>query len=328
MAQTVGQHGIAAFTNPSNGDALDANIVKGNDNSLRSAYVDHDSDPGVHVQSSLLAARPAAGTAGRKWLTTDAGSVKLWFDDGSAWQEISYIPSTGTPTLSSLNVTGDLTVDTSTLKVDSANNRVGVGTATPGATLDVTGTVRASDTLTVTSGGASITGTVTATTFSGSLATSNLTGSSLPAGITGSSLTSVGTLANLTMSGAGTANLQDGVLQRPRIQDYGEVRTTPAISAGTLTLNLENGNVFGVSLNANITTLTISNPSASGTACSFTLAFTADGTARTVTWGSSVKWAGAVSPTLTSTSGRVDIFTFVTWDAGANWYGFVAGQNF
>ena len=30
-----------------------------------------------------------------------------------------------------LDVTGDLTVDTNTLYVDSANNRVGVGTARP-----------------------------------------------------------------------------------------------------------------------------------------------------------------------------------------------------
>ena len=37
----------------------------------------------------------------------------------------------GTATLASATITGDLTVDTSTLKVDSANNRVGVGTASP-----------------------------------------------------------------------------------------------------------------------------------------------------------------------------------------------------
>jgi len=34
-------------------------------------------------------------------------------------------------------ITGDLTVDTSTLKVDSTNNRVGILTATPGAPLDI-----------------------------------------------------------------------------------------------------------------------------------------------------------------------------------------------
>jgi hypothetical protein len=34
-------------------------------------------------------------------------------------------------------ITGDLTVDTSTLKVDSANNRVGVATTTPGCRVDI-----------------------------------------------------------------------------------------------------------------------------------------------------------------------------------------------
>jgi hypothetical protein len=43
----------------------------------------------------------------------------------------------GTATLASATITGDLTVDTSTLKVDSANNRVGVLTASPAQSLDV-----------------------------------------------------------------------------------------------------------------------------------------------------------------------------------------------
>jgi hypothetical protein len=62
--------------------------VRGNDNSLRTAYVNHDADAGIHLQSSTFASRPAAGTAGRKWITTDAGSYKLWFDDGTRWHEI------------------------------------------------------------------------------------------------------------------------------------------------------------------------------------------------------------------------------------------------
>ena len=40
-------------------------------------------------------------------------------------------------TLSSLTVSGDLTVDTSTLKVDSTNNRVGIGNASPDVSLDL-----------------------------------------------------------------------------------------------------------------------------------------------------------------------------------------------
>jgi len=45
--------------------------------------------------------------------------------------------SGGTATLASATITGDLTVDTSTLKVDSTNNYVGVGTATPTARVDI-----------------------------------------------------------------------------------------------------------------------------------------------------------------------------------------------
>jgi len=55
----------------------------------------------------------------------------------------------GTATLASATITGDLTVDTSTLKVDSANNRVGIGTATPSVALDVVGASALSGTVSV-----------------------------------------------------------------------------------------------------------------------------------------------------------------------------------
>ena len=51
--------------------------------------------------------------------------------------------ASGTATLASATITGDLTVDTNTLKVDSANNRVGINTASPTDTLDVNGRVTA-----------------------------------------------------------------------------------------------------------------------------------------------------------------------------------------
>jgi len=48
--------------------------------------------------------------------------------------------SGGTATLASATISGDLTVDTSTLKVDSTNNRVGIGTASPAHLLDILAT--------------------------------------------------------------------------------------------------------------------------------------------------------------------------------------------
>jgi hypothetical protein len=49
--------------------------------------------------------------------------------------------ASGTATLASATITGDLTVDTSTLKVDSTNNRVGIGTASPAYPLSVAGRI-------------------------------------------------------------------------------------------------------------------------------------------------------------------------------------------
>jgi hypothetical protein len=273
MAQTVGQHGLASFTNPSNGDALDATVVKANDNSTRDAYVDHDSDSGIHVQSSLLASRPTAGVAGRKWMTTDTGSIKLWFDTGSAWEEIIVSSATNAATATTLQ---------------TARNINGVSF----------------------NGSADITVTAAAGTLSGS---------TLASGVTASSLTSVGTLSALAMA--------DGVISRPRFTDYAETYTTPTISGGGLTLNIENGNVFRVSRNANISTVTISNPSGTGNACSFTLIFDANGTSYTITWPSAVKWPAGVAPTITTTASRSDVFVFYTNDAGATWYAMTASQN-
>ena len=106
-----------------------------------------------------------------------------------------------------------------------------------------------------------------------------------------------------------------------------ETKTAPTISSGTLTLDCSLGNVFHVSLDAAITSITFSNIPAG--AYGLTLAFTADGTARAVTWPAAVKWSGGTAPTLTSTSDKVDIFVLNVWDGtGTTWYAMVGGQNF
>ena len=52
------------------------------------------------------------------------------------------------PNFENLTVTGDLTVDTNSLKVDSANNFVGIGTASPSVALDVVGAITATGNIT------------------------------------------------------------------------------------------------------------------------------------------------------------------------------------
>lgn len=110
------------------------------------------------------------------------------------------------------------------------------------------------------------------------------------------------------------------------VQTLSEVSASASISGGTLTLDLSTAGVFYVNLNENITTLTLSNVQTSG-ASSFTLIFTADGTTRSVTWPGSFLWPGGISPAITSTNGKEDIFSFVTINGGTNWFSFVGGQN-
>lgn len=117
-------------------------------------------------------------------------------------------------------------------------------------------------------------------------------------------------------------------IDKGTLKNYKEIYTSPTISTGQLTLDLSNGNVFNVSLNAAITIMTISNIPSSSFAANFTLIFTADGTARGVVWTPSIKWPSGTAPTLTSTNGKRDAFTFVTLDGGTTWLGFVGGQNF
>ena len=69
--------------------------------------------------------------------TSTLGGVKV--DGSTITINGSGVISSSVGTLSSLTVSGDATFDTSTLKVDSSNNRVGIGTSSPGEKLDVSG---------------------------------------------------------------------------------------------------------------------------------------------------------------------------------------------
>ena len=87
-------------------------------------------------------------------------------------------------------------------------------------------------------------------------------------------------------------------IDQATLKDVSFTKNAPAISAGTLTLDISTGNVFEVSLTGNVTTLNITNPAPSGTACTFDLILSATGSARTVTWPSSVQWSGGGGSTL------------------------------
>ena len=137
-------------------------------------------------------------------------------------------------------------------------------------------------------------------------------------------LTSTTTTANAalpkaggTLSGAIVG--ADQIISAPVMKDYAETKAAMAAHDVDLTL----GNVQTYTLSGN-QTLTFSNPPASGSAGSFTLLVT-NGASATLTWPTSVDWAGGTAPTLTASG--IDILTFTTVDGGTIWYGFLAGAD-
>jgi hypothetical protein len=124
-------------------------------------------------------------------------------------------------------------------------------------------------------------------------------------------------------------DMQDALLGSPELRDYAETSPTPGISGGTLTLDLESGNVFEVTLTQDVTSLVLVHPPSAGRAGSCSLILKQDATGgRAFTWPAAVKWAGGAPPAITSAANAVDVYALITRDGGVAWYGFPAGRDF
>jgi hypothetical protein len=251
---------------------------------------------------------PNSPTAGARWMDSSSGIEFVYINDGTSSQWVNPIMTIGldgiqyNPTLVTLDIIGNNTYGKG---FRIAKSSAGNDSRVAGVQMGVSSTATDNTFLYNNIG--------TFTIYNGS----DPTGTSLL-----SMSTSVSTFG--TPVSFGNNEVRNSLLKK-----YSEVTASPTISSGTLTVDLSAANVFTVSLNANITTLTISNTLAtSNTSTGFTLVLTADGTARTITWPGSVKWPAGTAPTLTSTNGKIDVLSFVSYDQGSTWLGFVGGQNF
>jgi hypothetical protein len=95
-------------------------------------------------------------------------------------------------------------------------------------------------------------------------------------------------------------------------------------AAGTATLDLSLSNQHDITMPAGNITIALSNPTNNQM---FAVTITQDATgSRTVTWFTTIRWAGGSAPTLTTTASKRDAFLFKR--TGANTYdGFVTGFN-
>ena len=306
MAQTVAQHSVASFTTPTNGTSpIDANTVRGNDNTLRVGYNDHDSDPGIHLQSSALASRPSAGESGRKWLTTDTGALRLYFDTGSAWAEASYLSTGGGTVAGNLSVTGTLAV-------------TGVLTATGGVVGDVTGNASTATALATarTINGVSFDGTANITVTA---AAGTLSGSTLASGVTASSLTSVGTLANLTVTNPITGSVTGNAATATALQTARTINGTSFDGTANITVTAAAGTLTGSTLASGVTASSLTSV---GTLSSLAVSGTTALNGQTYTWPS----GGGTNGQVLSTNGSGTLsWTTVSGGGGTTTNSLTAG---
>jgi hypothetical protein len=106
-------------------------------------------------------------------------------------------------------------------------------------------------------------------------------------------------------------------------QILGTSVVTATVSAGATTLSCDNGNIFALTLvNGTPTAITLSNARAGSYVVN--LKQPAGGSA-TVTWATTIVWAGGTAPTLTTTANYLDVITLI-YD-GTTWRG-TATLNF
>lgn len=130
-----------------------------------------------------------------------------------------------------------------------------------------------------------------------------------------------------TVSKSLAVDFADREIVRARLRDYTETVASASVSSNTATLNLNAGNVFVTTLDANITTMNIVSAGANGSGSSFTWIVNYTGN-NSITWNTAIEWPSNTAPTLTAAAGKTDIFTFVAINAAGRWYGFTAGQNY
>lgn len=90
-----------------------------------------------------------------------------------------------------------------------------------------------------------------------------------------------------------------------------------SVSGNAVTINTNDSNVFTVSVNASINTLTLQNPSDGQT---INIRFKQANNGNTMTWPTSFKWPYGIAPTMSAVAGEVDLLVATYFADTGHWY--------
>lgn len=251
----------------------------------------------------------AAPTANGAFLSSTTGGVASWSVGGATYAAIVGYTTTATA------------AGTTTLDNTSTYNQFFTGSTTQ--------TVKLPDVTTLVLGWTfhisnNSTGTLTVVSSGSNTISTVLPGTSLQLvciAITGTTAASwdYELIGFTTPTGSGNVVLATSpTITTPTITDYIETYYNIGTVTTTASPNLANGTMQTLTLTAS-TTCTVTMPTATAGKSFILLVRQAASTGNgAVTW-SSVKWNSTGTPTVTTTAGKMDVFTFVA--DGTNWYG-------
>ena len=130
----------------------------------------------------------------------------------------------------------------------------------------------------------------------------------------------------------GTTNFNDSTIQRPTLQDYAHTANIVSSSGSTQTVDVTTANTWIITLDANCT-ITLSNPSPSGSECVIRIRLIQDGTGgRSITFaGGTFKWLGqttqSTAPTFSTAANYVSEVEFRTVDGGTTYTAQLVGSG-